>query len=263
MNRLPLLIPSCIFVFLVLTVLTQVGGVLAIIGAVIGKRFLRFHGGIAVGVLGIYSLGLLTVPLISKPLGREALPWGPTDSLPLRARNIGYCLMFRNFVTPELAEMLRETSNRLHQKHPDLVLDYLDACFPFIDGMPLLPHLSHSDGRKIDLTFSYRKADGQPSRSPSPIGYWVYEGPKEGEKSACKDSFLRWDFPWLQGMNRDRKFAPEVTRDILREMAEHPKTQKILLEPHLKTRLGLTSTKIRFQGCHAARHDDHLHLQID
>ena len=36
----------------------------------------------------------------------------------------------------------------------------------------------------------------------------------------------------------------------------------LLLEPHLKTRLKLEKyDKIRFQGCRAARHDDHIHVQ--
>ncbi len=38
--------------------------------------------------------------------------------------------------------------------------------------------------------------------------------------------------------------------------------EKVLLEPHLVRRLGLSSPLLRFQGCRAARHDDHLHLQI-
>jgi hypothetical protein len=37
---------------------------------------------------------------------------------------------------------------------------------------------------------------------------------------------------------------------------------KIFIEPHLKTRLKLTSDKIRFHGCQAVRHDDHIHVQL-
>ena len=38
--------------------------------------------------------------------------------------------------------------------------------------------------------------------------------------------------------------------------------EKVFIEPHLKTRLNLTSNKIRFHGCQAVRHDDHIHLQV-
>ena len=35
-----------------------------------------------------------------------------------------------------------------------------------------------------------------------------------------------------------------------------------LLEPHLKKRLRLEARRIQFQGCRAARHDDHMHIQM-
>ena len=46
---------------------------------------------------------------------------------------------------------------------------------------------------------------------------------------------------------------------LLREKS----TQKIFIEQHLKTRMKLNNSKIRFHGCRAVRHDDHVHLQID
>jgi hypothetical protein len=49
---------------------------------------------------------------------------------------------------------------------------------------------------------------------------------------------------------------------LIDELSRSRAIGKILLEPHLRDRLGLTSSKIRFQGCNAARHDDHLHLQL-
>jgi hypothetical protein len=44
--------------------------------------------------------------------------------------------------------------------------------------------------------------------------------------------------------------------------AADPSIEKVFIEPHLKNRLQLTSPKVRFQGCHAARHDDHVHVQV-
>jgi len=39
---------------------------------------------------------------------------------------------------------------------------------------------------------------------------------------------------------------------------------KIFIEPHLKTRLELVDIdKIRYHGCHAVRHDDHIHVQLN
>jgi hypothetical protein len=36
----------------------------------------------------------------------------------------------------------------------------------------------------------------------------------------------------------------------------------MIVQPHLKSRLKLKSTKIRFHGCKAVRHDDHIHIQL-
>ena len=264
-RNLSRVIPAIIFLFLVTTLVTQIGGVLLTIGGLIGFFLVRRTKSAALGgAVIMYVAGLVFVPFIAKPLGREALPWKATDQSPLRPRNMGYCLLFRNYVDPELASVLKEIAGNLSNEHPGATLNYLDACFPFIDGMPLLPHLSHSDGKKIDLTFFYRnQKDGKFTGSPSPIGYWIYEGPQNGEKSPCGKSWLRWDFPWIQSVNRRKEFDLKMTRQLLQELSRHSKTKRIFIEPHLKQRMGLSSDKIRFQGCHAARHDDHIHVEIE
>ncbi|MGO1080022.1 hypothetical protein [Inquilinus sp. CA228] len=69
----------------------------------------------------------------------------------------------------------------------------------------------------------------------------------------------------LQGLYPDRPLEPERTRAAVAWLlADGPRfgLERILLEPHLVRRLGLSSPLLRFQGCRAARHDDHLHLQI-
>ena len=37
---------------------------------------------------------------------------------------------------------------------------------------------------------------------------------------------------------------------------------KVFVEPHIPASLGISSDVIRFQGCLAARHDDHIHIQL-
>lgn len=266
MRLTPGLIALATALFFIATVVTQVGGFLLLVGGLIGYRWARRRKSkrtllaATEGALTMYLFGLLLIPFISKPLGREPLPWVSTKSFPIQPRNIGYCLLFRNYVSPELAQVLRESSKKYSQRYPGDRLDYLDACFPFVDGFPLFPHLSHDDGKKVDLCFGYSK-NGNPARSPSPIGYWIYEGPKKGERDPCGWSPLRWDFAWLQGFNRCREFDHDKTRMIVHLFARHPKVEKLFLEPHLKDRLG-GGSKVRFQGCRAARHDDHLHIQI-
>ena len=36
----------------------------------------------------------------------------------------------------------------------------------------------------------------------------------------------------------------------------------LLLEPYLAVRLGVAGPMVRFQGCRAARHDDHVHVEF-
>ena len=51
----------------------------------------------------------------------------------------------------------------------------LDAGFPVLTGFPLIPHLSHEDGRKADIAFYYADADGYlPGRTRSPVGYFAF-----------------------------------------------------------------------------------------
>lgn len=50
---------------------------------------------------------------------------------------------------------------------------------------------------------------------------------------------------------------------VISLFAERPVIGKLFIEPHLKTRLKLTSNKIRFHGCQAVRHDDHMHVQMN
>jgi hypothetical protein len=152
------------------------------------------------------------------------------------------------------------------RRYPGTRVMYLDGNFPFLDGFPLLPHLSHKDGKKLDLAYFYRNAHSKaPIRqTPSPIGYWAYEQPENQETQPCcgKEGWLRWDFEWLQPLFAFAEIDPERTGLLLQELIAAPEVQKILIEPHLKLSLHAHDAKVRFQGCHAARHDDHIHFQI-
>lgn len=59
----------------------------------------------------------------------------------------------RNYVKPRLNTLIQNASKALNETSVEL--RYLGAIFPFIDGFPLIPHLSHNDGEKIDLSFVY------------------------------------------------------------------------------------------------------------
>ena len=151
---------------------------------------------------------------------------------------------------------------------------YLDACFPFWDGFPLVPHLTHNDGRKLDIAFYYTQfLDNQPiSDSPSWLGYGVSEEPRAGEENQpefCREKG-EWQYSFMrryiipQNWKSDFRFDAKKTTEMLRLFTANSRVRFVLIEPHLKTRLGFqTNNKIRIPPCHAVRHDDHIHVVVD
>jgi hypothetical protein len=70
---------------------------------------------------------------------------------------------------------------------------------------------------------------------------------------------------FLQGLFPARPLDTERTRAALRWLTtEGPGAgiERIFIEPYLAVRLGVSSPLLGFQGCRAARHDDHIHIQI-
>ena len=66
----------------------------------------------------------------------------------------------------------------------------------------------------------------------------------------------------LQPLFGPPRLDEERTRSLTQALVDRPAIRKLFIEPHLRDRLSVPSSKIRFQGCHAARHDDHIHVQL-
>lgn len=191
--------------------------------------------------------------------GLVALPCGLG---PLRPFSTGYCYFNRNFVTPQARDVAVKAAAAVASQYPGVVVYYMDASGP--DGhKPFAPHLSHGDGREIDLALFYADADGHPLfKPPGLTGYRNYEPPRPGDPVMCvgqKGGARDPDPPagrhWRLDEARTRALVVAVTSDA--------RVRRVFLEPHLKVRLGLQGdAKIHFQGCHAARHDDHLHVDV-
>ncbi|QUJ76928.1 hypothetical protein KDD17_02380 [Sulfitobacter albidus] len=234
-----------------LTVLTQLGGVAWLIALLFQRRVLAF-------VLGYAALAVSAV-FVAPLFGRVALSC--LDEGPLEVHSWMYCALNRTYVAPELADALREAAEELARAYPGTRTQVLDANFPFFDGFALLRHLSHDDGEKADLAFYYRDAGGYlPGATRSPIGYFAFEqGPSD-----CPPVWptLRWDMGAVQGLWRDLDLEPERTAAMLRILSDDPRIGKLFVEPHLAASLDVAHPKVRFQGCRAARHDDHIHLQL-
>lgn len=268
-----------ILIFLFLTVFTQAGGLIYLVYQPLGiiakkrwsgKKQLFARIGICLGLYLIFTLSI--IPPIAKQFGRVPMPYYATKSTPIKPLTILTCLLNRHYVRPVLKEQIIRTSKRIAKEFPNSRIAYLDANFPFWNGFPLLPHLSHNDGKKLDLAFLYKNSTTGKivNNSPSSYGYGVYEGPQKGEvnqPNICRKKGY-WQYSFLekitpQGKKESIVLDQERTKRLLQLLAQSKAIQKIFIEPHLKTRWGLSNyRKIRYHGCHAVRHDDHIHVQL-
>lgn len=250
-----------IVLIIVLTAITQVGGIIWLLTIIISYQIKK--GKRIVFPLLYLLFNLVIIPPIASHFGREKLPWFDTE---LQPRNWFYPLAFRNYVNPELKLELENSAHVLYKS--GITVTYLDANFPFFDGFPLLPHLSHNDGKKIDLSFMYLDEDGQPThKKPSTSGYGAYANSDKNNssKSCINKGYWQYDFTkYLTfGTRNDLKLDKQNTARIINQLLSTPSAQKLFIEPHLKQSLGLShQSKIRFTGCQAVRHDDHIHFQI-
>jgi len=264
-------------VFTVLTVLTQVGG-LVYVSALLSQKFIdkKITNAFNQRILKlIYFLVLyffttfIIVPLVAKPFGRVQLPLTETNHL--KPLTFLTCLLNRNYVRPEMKEAAFDVAQKMNVQFPGTTVNYLDANFPFINKFPLFPHLSHNDGKKLDLAFCYmdNRTNLPTNYCPSAIGYGICEEPLTTEKNTadfCAENGY-WQYSFMkkiipQGNKINFSFDAFKTKELVNLFAEQQAIGKIFIEPHLKTRLGLTSDKIRFHGCQAVRHDDHIHVQL-
>jgi len=265
--------------FVALTALTQIGGVILVVAWLIGRLIFptALKGWRRTGLLtglfvGLYAAtSIFVVPPLAARAGRVPLPcWAEPDRA-FAAGSVIFCALNRHYAAPDLVVLLTELSRELDRAFPGTTTLFLDSNFPFLNGFPLLPHLSHSDGRKLDLAYFYADPNGSylPASLRSPIGYWAFEQPAAGDAASPCDTeswlSLRWNLALLQDKWPDRPLEPSRTKAALQWLVKEGvrfKVERIFIEPYLAARLGVSSDLLGFQGCRAARHDDHIHVQI-
>lgn len=263
---LKIIIHLLISVFLTFT--TQIGGVLYLISLLlISNKKSNYKFKRTFFFIGLYLITtFLIVPKVAPNFGRVKI----AERSKLEAHSYITKLFNRNYVTPKMQSVLTDISLDINKEFPHLKVIYLDANFPFMDGFPLLPHLSHNDGKKIDLSFIYQNKKGKTTNlKPSNSGYGIFVEPTKNEinqTNFCKKrGFWQYDFTkyfTLGSFNKNLKLSEKATRKLILKIIENNKVSKLFIEPHLKSRLKLNNSKIRFHGCGAVRHDDHIHLQI-
>lgn len=261
-----------------LTVLTQVGGVIYILLKPLGlyiKRKENNWKGFALRMtmyFGIYLfLSTTLVPKLAKRYNRVPLPLFSSEAAPLKPARYFFWIANRHYVRRELKDLIVDVSNKINTKYANLEIQYLDANFPLFKYFPLLPHKSHNDGRRLDICFLYKTKTGEKiNAAPGVLGYGHCEQPKKGEVNypeRCRKKGYRiysMLFYLTKYFRTDAySFDMEANRFLLQEITKQRKVRKVFIEPHLKTRLKLgQEDKIRFHGCGAVRHDDHIHLEL-
>ncbi len=249
----------------VLTILTQVGGILYAITFLIYRRQLIKRWLVFTGLYLICTFVL--IPYIAPIFGREKIKTNKT----IKVHMLLTSLTNRNYVVPEVNNVLTNVSIELKDKYPDLEIHCLDANFPFLNRFPLLPHLSHDDGKKLDLSLIYKNEEEIITNDkPSVSGYGIFEEPRTKEYDQieiCKSKgYWQYDiskYMTLGKTNTSITLSEKGTTLLLEAILTQSSISKVFIEPHVRTRLGITHAKLRYHGCQAVRHDDHIHLQVE
>jgi energy-coupling factor transporter transmembrane protein EcfT len=268
---------SFVILFALLTLITQIGGVIFLVSIatfqLFKKRIRHWFTNALVFVLLFFSIYLTSiftlVPFIAERFGRVPLPLNEMNSLRPTTRLTFF--LCRNYVRPELRTLTYDISREMNNNFPGTKTNYLEANFPFMNKFPLFPHLSHSDGKKLDLSFYYldKQSGLESDQIPSFIGYGVCEEPTPSEENmpAYCDQKGYWQYDLLTKIVSQKskvKFELDAkrTKAIINLFCDQRLIGMVFVEPHLKARMGLASKKIKFHGCQAVRHDDHLHVQL-
>ena len=260
----------------VLTVVSQVGGIIYLLfipfRPLFKKKFperkQRFWAKAGAFSLFYLIITFLLLPLIAKPFGRVPLPLTGN----LKPLNYFTAILNRHYVRPQLKDLLQDSANQMEAKYPGTIIAYMDANLPFMKGFPLLPHLSHSDGKKADIAFLYKDAENGEALHRTARNFMGYGGsdlPRKGELDKAAECVRQgyWQYDIMSRFmptTSEGKMALDEKRmkAYVRILVNDARTGKILLEPHIKQRLKLNYNKVRFHGCRAVRHDDHLHVQL-
>jgi len=255
-----------ILLVLLLTVFTQIGGLciwptLSLNRDNIGWKYRLQRWFYPIGA---YLLGCLVLMPSLAPLW-SMTPLPCDSSHYLQPRTSLTCLMNRQYLKSDSATSIIKVSQRMQRIYPRSRMHYFDANFP-IPYMHMLPHLNHSKGDALDLSFLWRTPKGKAfSPSPSPIGYLGFAKPDQPRVCHSQDIYriwgslalkLRWDFNFLQPLFPNRELDIIKNKTLISFLSQQAGVRFITIEPHLHPLL--SHKKVIANSCKLARHDDHM-----
>lgn len=273
-----------ILLFVILTALSQVGGLILLLWLLLYQFFKkRFKNawvrrGVHVGGFVVFYLFFMFV--IIPPLARiqDRVPLPMSKSGALVPVTYWTAIFGRNYIKSEGRAKLETIAEAYVKKHPDLKVKYMDCNYPFRfigsdekhveTGFPILeglfPHITH-DGTKADIALVYNDKSGLSSNlTPTAFGYGSSVDPLPTETCtpcACENSgYWQYSFMYRNLPRTEYPLNIKVSADLIRIFDRHL-TDKIFLEKHLQQRFNLHGNYAQ-AGCHSVRHDDHFHVTL-
>ncbi len=269
-----------ILLFVILTALSQVGGIILLLWLLLYQFFKkRFKNawvrrGVHAGGFVVFYLFFMFV--IVPPLARiqDRVPLPMSKSGALVPVTYWTAIFGRNYIKSEGRAKLETIAEAYVKKYPDLKVKYMDCNYPFrinITGKKnvwilegLLPHITH-DGTKADIALVYNNINGQSSNlTPTAFGYGSSVDPLPTETCtpcACENSgYWQYSFMYRHLPRTEYPSNIKVSADLIRIFDRHL-TDKIFLEKHLQQRFNLHGNYAQ-AGCHSVRHDDHFHVTL-
>lgn len=272
-------ITGIVLLFLLLTILSQVGGLILLLWIPLFRRFknkipivwMRHCSNVLGFILFYLIFNLSILPALSYTIHKRVqLPISKSGNL----APVSYwtALLNRNYITQKGKEKLELIAERFSSKNPGMKLKYMDCNHPLKINIgekniwileSLFPHLSHI-GDKADIAFIYNDENGVPSNyTPTAIGYGSSVEPLKNEPcTPCDCDKKKWFYSFMYRTLPQANYtlnsgkSRELILNFRREL-----NSAILIEKHLQKRFKLKGN-FKEAGCHSVRHDDHFHVQF-
>lgn len=268
-----------IVLFALLTVLSQVGGVILLLWILLFyflKRkltnpWIRRGANIVGFVIFYLFFTFAVIPPLARIQDRVPLPLSKSGALvPVSYWTV---IFNRNYIKSKGRDKLEKIAASFVKKYPELKVKYMDCNYPFrfnvkgdvniwvLEG--LLPHLTH-DGAKADIALVYNDASENPSNlTPTFFAYGSSVDPLPNETCTpcrCDKKSSLYSFMYRNIPKSDYALNNLLSRELIMEFQRDTK-DPIFIEKHLVQRFKLKGNFLE-AGCHSVRHDDHFHVTL-